>query len=257
MGYIDSHAHLTGSRFQDDLMEVIARFQENEIERVMLVCCDDEDYRKACLLQDRYPLFDIAKGIHPEDTDNYQTKDLTTLKTQLAEGRIKLLGEIGLDYYWVKDNKEKQKALFIQQLKLADEFALPIAVHSRDASEDTYNILSEMHASKRGVLHCYSGSPEMMERYLKLGYYISIAGVITFDNAKVTRAVAQAVPLQRLLYETDCPYLTPVPHRGKRNDPNYVCYTAQKIAEIKAISVETLNEQVRLNYRRLLGESDD
>jgi len=253
MGYIDSHAHLCGTDFNKDLATVIAGFSQNDIERVMLICCGDEDYAKALKLVAEYPCFDIAKGIHPESANEYATEDLSVLDSQLSEGKVVLLGEIGLDYYWVKDNKERQKELFIAQLQLADKHQLPVGIHSRDASEDTYTILKEKHNSKRGVMHCYSGSVEMMTRYVKLGYYISLAGPVTFANAKTAKEVAVAVPLDRLLYETDCPYLTPVPFRGKRNDPNYVRYTAKKIAELKNISIEALNEQVKRNYYSLLG----
>ena len=256
MGYIDSHAHLCGEELFDDIENIVERFKTNEIERVMLICCDGEDYLKAKQLTNKYDCFDIARGIHPESADEFKAEDLIKLEAELSEGLISLLGEIGLDYYWVKDNKEIQKELFISQLALADKYDLPIAVHSRDASEDTYNILREYHRSKRGVLHCYSGSVEMMERYIKLGYYISLAGPVTFNNAKTAVEVAIAVPLDRLLYETDCPYLTPVPFRGKRNDPNFVIYTAQKIAELKNMNIIDLNTQVTLNYRRLLDGPD-
>ena len=257
MGYIDSHAHLCSSEFNDDLENIIADFAKNEISKVMLIACEENDYERALFLQKKYSYFDIAKGIHPEDANAYQESDLVLLDKQLSSGNIVLVGEIGLDYYWVKDNKEKQKELFIKQLSLADKYNLAIAVHSRDASEDTYNILNEYHYSKRGVMHCYSGSVEMMKRYIDLGYYISLAGPVTFDNAKTAKEVASQLPLNKLLYESDCPYLTPVPFRGKRNNPNLVRYTALVIAELQGISVEALNKQVNENYSMLLGVSDE
>ena len=253
MAYIDSHAHICAPQLADDLAEIIAGFKLNDIGRVMIICCDNQDYQKALLLQKQYRFFDIAKGIHPEVANEYEEKDLTELEEQLKSQNIVLVGEIGLDYYWIKNNKEKQQDLFLYQLALADRYNLPISVHSRDAAQDTYELLKNHHRLKSGVLHCYSGSVEMMERYLQLGYYISLAGPVTFNNAKTTKEVAMALPLERLLYETDCPYLTPVPFRGKRNDPNYVRYTALKIAELKTISVESLNQQVTLNYERLLS----
>ncbi len=256
MAYIDSHAHLTGKEYQDDLKEIIADFKLNAISRVLLICCDDQDYRYAISLQEEYGCFDIAKGVHPENADEDRSVDLINLDKQLAAKKIAVVGEIGLDYYWTKATKDYQKALFIAQIQLADKYNLPIAVHSREASEDTYSILKEHHQSKRGVMHCYSGSVEMMERYVALGYYISLAGPVTFANAKVAKNVAIATPLDKLLYETDCPYLTPVPYRGKRNNPNFVVYTARMIAELRGISVEELNQAVKINYATLLGSNN-
>jgi len=256
MRYIDSHAHLCGTELYDDIKNIVARFPKNQIARVMLICCSTKEYLQAKQLIKDYDCFDIARGIHPESTNELRDEDLDNLEVELREGLISLLGEIGLDYYWVKDNKEKQRELFIRQLALADKYDLPIAVHCRDASEDTYKILDKYHQTKRGVLHCYSGSVEMMERYVRLGYYISLAGPVTFQNAKTAVEVAKAVPLDHLLYETDCPYLTPVPFRGKRNDPNFVIYTAAKIAELKNIEVEELNRQVTVNYNCLLKGKD-
>jgi len=257
MGYIDSHAHLCSKEFNQDILEIITDFSNNEIDRVVLICCNDKDYIKALALAKEFSCFSIAKGIHPEQANEYTEKDLIILDRQLQDGHICLLGEIGLDYHWIKDNKKQQQELFIRQIEMADKYNLPIAVHSRDASEDTYNILKEFHNSKKGVMHCYSGSVEMMERYIKLGYYISLAGVVTFANARLAKEVAVAIPLDRLLYETDCPYLSPVPFRGKRNDPNRIVYTANKIAELKQIDVKKLNEQVKINFQTLLGESDE
>lgn len=253
MSYIDSHAHLCGDELYQNIEEIIGSFPANNIKRVMLICCSKKDYQRALVLKEKYPYFDIAKGIHPESADKDRTSDLYLLQEELKEGKIDLIGEIGLDYYWTKETKERQKELFIKQLEIADESNLPIAVHSRDASEDTYQILKEHHKSKSGVLHCFSGSKEMALRYLKLGYYLSFAGPITFSNAKTTAEVAASIPLDRLLYETDCPYLTPVPFRGKCNNPNLVIYTANKLAELHDVSIEVLNKQIEINYERLLG----
>jgi len=256
MGYIDSHAHLCCEQLYRDIDNIIASFSQNQIARVLLICCDSKEYERARQLINKYDCFDVAFGIHPESANEYEEDDLLKLEAELSAGLIKVVGEIGLDYYWVKDNKTRQQELFIRQLALADKYDLAIAVHSRDASEDTYNILKSHHRSKKGILHCYSGSVEMMERYVKLGYHISLAGPVTFANARTTVEVAKALPLNRLLYETDCPYLTPVPFRGKRNDPNLVIYTAAKIAELKNIAIEELNAQVSDNYRRLLEKKD-
>ena len=253
MAYIDSHAHLCGPQYQDDIKPIIAGFPANDISRVLLICCDDEEYKEALCLAKDYDYFDIAKGIHPEAATSDQSENLAILEKQLSSGKIAVLGEIGLDYYWIKDNKEYQKELFISQLHLADKFGLAVSIHCREASEDMYNVLKEQHHSKRGVMHCYSGSVEMMERFTKLGYYISLAGPVTFKNARLAKEVAKAIPNDRLLYETDSPYLTPVPYRGKRNNPNLVIYVARMIAELREIDVKALNDMVSKNYQRLLG----
>ncbi len=253
MGYIDSHAHLTDSRLLEIHQQLKDDFIVNDIERVLIICCDKEDYLQAIPLADNCKLFDIAVGLHPESANTYTKEDLEVLEAQIQEKRIVAIGEIGLDYYWVKDNKQAQKELFIKQIELANKYNLPIIIHNRDASEDTYQILKEYPVKKGGVMHCYSGSVETSKRFIELGYYISLAGPVTFKNARHSLDVAKEVDLQYLMYETDCPYLTPEPFRGKLNNPNLVCFVANKIAEIRGIEVEELNKQVRLNYQRLFN----
>jgi TatD DNase family protein len=192
-----------------------------------------------------------AVGFHPEDISTANENYLSEIKELAMHEKCVAIGEIGLDYYWVKDNKEEQKRFFTEQLALANELSLPVIIHSRDAHADTLEILKK-HRPK-GVLHCFSGSVEVMNEALKLGLYIGLGGAVTFKNARVPLEVAKSVPLERLLLETDCPYMTPVPFRGKRNQSTYISYVAEKIAEVKNLTKEEILTAANNNARNLFG----
>lgn len=249
MKWLDSHAHITDEAFNDDFDEMIQRIKDNEIERVLIVCCDVNEVEKALSIQDPDIHFDVAVGIHPSDQKELTDEIYETFLKWAKDDRIIAIGEIGLDYHWDKDNKEAQQALFIRQIKLANELNKPIIVHSRDAIQDTYDILKKYPCL--GVMHCYSDSKEMAAEFLKLGMYISLAGPVTFTSAKEPKEVAKMLPLDRLLIETDCPYLAPVPKRGKRNEPSFVRHTGEYIAELKEVDVETLKKHLNENYKKL------
>ena len=251
MGYIDSHAHLCCKDFDNEFDSLFELFKQNNIERVMIVCCDKHDLLLALEHQKNNDKFDIAYGFHPGDIDKIKDSDMEDLRMYLANNTIVALGEIGLDYYWKQDNKERQKEYFIKQIQLANELNLPIIVHSRDATKDTFDILKEYDKYNKGVIHCYSSSYEMAIEFIKLGYYISLAGPVTFKNATVLHDVAKNVPLSSLMIETDSPYLTPHPHRGKRNDSSNVVYIAQKIAELKNVDESEVMEHTTKNYYEL------
>ena len=193
----------------------------------------------------------FACGIHPEEVDNLPSDYLDTLRALSEEKKCVAIGEIGLDYYWRQDNKELQKKIFTEQILLAKELELPVIVHSRDAHEDTLNILRQY--KPKGILHCFSGSVETAKEVLKLGMYIGLGGAVTFKNAKKPVEVAEFLPLDRLLLETDCPYMAPVPMRGKRNDSSYIPYVAEKIGEIKGIEAQTVIDTATENAKRLFG----
>lgn len=249
----DSHAHLDDERFDLDREEIIKSLKANGISLVINPGADMKSSRKALELADLYPNIYAAVGIHPQEASEYDSEDLEIIRKWSENPKVVAIGEIGLDYYYGKNNKEEQIKLFREQIKLASEMSLPVIIHMRDATEDTYNILKEFEGKVRGVMHCYSGSLEMSELFMELGYYISLAGVVTFKNAKTAKEVAKNIPLERLLIETDSPYLTPEPNRGKRNEPKYVKHVADKICELRGISLVEFSEITRRNTEELFG----
>ncbi len=255
MGYIDSHAHINDASYLIEFEEMIRRAQKNNVTRILMIICDLEVAAQSLFTASKYECVDVAIGIHPESANETTEKDLGMLEQYLKHPKVIALGEIGLDYYWVNDNKDKQKELFIKQLKMADKYNLPVIIHCRDAYQDTQEILNQHHILKQGILHCYSGSVEMSKEFIKMGYYISLAGPVTFKNAKVPKEVAKEIPLDRLLIETDSPYLTPSPYRGKRNEPSYVKYVAEEIISLRNISEEEFVHQTEKNYNTLFNLS--
>ena len=253
MPLLDSHCHIYDEAFKDDLDEVLNRMVEAGITKTMICCCNKNEYLKAKEIKHPLIHFDLSIGIHPEDVkkmDEVMTFD--ELLEIASQDDIKAVGEIGLDYYWDKDNKEAQKEVFIRQIELAKKLHKPVIVHSRDANQDTFDILDAYHTP--GVLHSYAGSKEMALEYQKRGYYLSFGGVVTYKNAINQPASAKAISLDNILIETDSPYLPPVPFRGKRNEPAYVKYAAMKICELRGISMDELLTAVYHNYTNLFGE---
>ena len=248
MNYLDSHTHLNDEAYDNDLNEVLDRMVQRNVTRAMLINLSFDDYQKTLNIKHDNIEFKKAIGVFPEYTD-ISEEDFNKFCELMKE--CDAVGEIGLDYHWYADTKEKQKELFIRQIKVAKDLNKPIIVHARDSLKDAYDILKEYRC--KGVLHCYSGSKEMAKEFVKLGYYISIAGPITWKNAKEPLEVVKNVPLDRLLIETDCPYLTPAPNRGKRNEPSYVVDTAKRIMEEINVDEETFLKQINENYDTLFG----
>lgn len=253
MGIIDTHSHVTCDRLINRVDEIVANAQANDIEKILIVCCNRKEAELAIQVAEQYDIFDCAFGYHPENANDIQEEDFIILKEILQNPHMIALGEIGLDYYWVSDNAKQQKELFIRQIEIANELDLPILIHMREATLDTVEIL-KTHPCK-GILHCYSGSVETSQILLKLGYYISFAGPLTFKNAKEAPLVCEKVPLDRLFVETDAPYLTPHPFRGKENEPFYVRYTFERVCEIKQIEADVLMNQMKENYYRLFTKA--
>lgn len=248
MNYLDSHCHINDEAFKDDLEEVLDRMLINKVTKAMIVCVLLEDYDRTLNIKKEGIEFKKAIGVYPEYTD---MDDETFNKYVELMKQCDAVGEIGLDYHWYKDTKDKQKELFIKQIHIANDLNKPIIVHAREALGDTFDILKENRC--RGVLHCYSGSAEMAKEFVKMGYYISIGGPITWKNAKEPIEVVKSIPLDHLLIETDCPYLTPAPNRGKRNEPSNVVYTAKKIMEELNIDEESFLSQINKNYDSLFN----
>lgn len=245
----DSHAHYTDKAFNDDRKKLLDSFKESGICGVINCGADLESSKESLLLADEYDFIYAACGIHPEEVENLPGNYIEILKELSNHKKCVAIGEIGLDYYWRQDNKEKQKEVFEEQIILAKELNLPVIVHDREAHGDTLEILRR-HKPK-GVLHCFSGSAETALEVLDLGLYIGLGGAVTFKNARRPVEVAERLPLENLLLETDCPYMAPVPMRGKRNDSSLIPYVAEKIAEIKGVSAQEVLNKATKNTKAL------
>ena len=250
----DTHAHYDAAQFDQDRDQVLASLKEAGVMKVCNISNGWKDLLATLDLVDRIPWFYGAVGIHPCEIRDLTEERLEEIRTFAHRDRIVAIGEIGLDYYWVKDKEERinQREWFVRQLHLAREEDLPVVIHSRDAAQDTFDIMKAEHAgTSGGVIHCYSGSVEMAREYVKLGYYLGIGGVVTFKNSKVLKRVAAEIPLEYLVLETDAPYLAPVPYRGKRNSSAYLTYVAEEIAALRGISREEVEEATWQNALRL------
>lgn len=245
--WIDTHCHMTDDTYTAEFARYMQNAKDNNVLVSNIICLNRNDLERALEIKKQYPSCDISFGYFPEDADHITDEDLAYLEQVIQEGKIKGVGEIGLDYHYGKEFVEQQKALLIRQIEIANKYELPIMIHSREASQDTFNILKK-YAKTKVLLHCYSDSLEMMREYLKLGYYISFSGVVTFKNAKSPKENALNCPLDKMMIETDCPYLTPVPFRGQTNETAYVKYTGEYIAKLRGISEENLQLQLMKNY---------
>ena len=255
--YIDSHTHITNEDLDFDLyLEDVKKAKDSGVLKALFVMSEE---RELALLNDLEAddYFDIAYGIYPSGTKTINEEEFIKLKEVLKSHRFIALGEIGLDYHWYEDNKEIQKEIFKRQIKLADELDLPIIIHARDSLNDTLEILKETPNKRKGVMHCYSGSLEMAKEFIKLGYYISFSGSLTFTNNKKGPLTAKGIDLNYLLCETDAPYLAPVPKRGQRNETANVIFVYEFLSKLLDIPLERLKKIVKENYERLFYEKAD
>jgi len=237
----ESHAHYDDKQFDSDRDTLLNSLRENGIEYVVNIGADIRTTKNSIELAKKYPFVYAAAGIHPSDVKYFNKKDFQWLKAQTADEKCVAIGEIGLDYYWDKEKevRDLQKYWFVRQMDLAREVGLPLVIHSRDAAKDTLDIMRAEKAEEiGGVIHCFSYSPEIAREYVKKGFYIGIGGVVTFNNAKNLKEVARETPLEKILLETDCPYLAPVPVRGKRNSSLNLVYVAREIARIKNVDYQ-------------------
>lgn len=248
----DSHAHYDDESFDEDREQVIKELKENGIVGILNCGASLEGARASVKLSKEYDFIYAAVGIHPEFADIVNDEVIEEIRSLADFSKVRAIGEIGLDYFSDENPpREIQKAAFIRQMQLAEELQMPVVIHDRDAHEDTLNILKQFPKVK-GVVHCFSGSVEFAKECLKLGYYIGFTGVVTFKNAKKAVEVAKSVPLDRILLETDCPYMAPVPYRGKRNRSDYIEHIAMKIAEIKSDLTINVKKQSIENAKSLL-----
>lgn len=249
MGIFDSHSHYFEDDFGDELIPLLESLPQKGVEFIMAIGDNLETSRFEISLAERYPFIYAAAGIHPEKADSAVGEWREQLLELLGHERVRALGEIGLDYHWPEPPRDVQKRVFEQQLALAAELDMPVIIHSRDATEDTMTLLRKYRP--RGVMHCFSGSPETAAEVIKLGLYIGFTGVLTFKNSKKARAACEAVPPDRLLLETDCPYMAPEPLRGQKSDSSMIKYTAAAMAQIKGISTGEMIKTARDNACRL------
>jgi TatD DNase family protein len=248
----DTHAHLNAEQYNEDLQEVIERAQEEGVSNIVVVGFDRPTIEKAMDLAENYDFIYACVGWHPVDAIDMTEADLIWIEELAAHPKVVAIGEMGLDYHWDKSPKEIQKSVFRKQIQLAKKVKLPIVIHNRDATADIVEILQEEGAEEvGGIMHCFSGSAEIAKECVKMNFYISLGGPVTFKNAKKPKEVAAEIPLDRLLIETDCPYLTPHPYRGKRNEPSYVKLVAEQIAEIKGLSLEDVAIATTRNAKKL------
>lgn len=252
--FFDTHAHLNAEQYNEDLQEVIDRALSEGISNIVVVGFDRPTIEKAMELTEKYEFIYASVGWHPVDAIDMTEEDLLWIEELSSHPKVVALGEMGLDYYWDKSPKDIQKEVFRKQIRLAKKVKLPIVIHNRDATADIVEILKEEGAGEvGGIMHCFSGSPEIAQECVDMNFYISLGGPVTFKNAKKPKEVADVIPLEKLLIETDCPYLTPHPHRGKRNEPSYVKLVAEQIAEIKGLSTEEIAQATTENAKKLFG----
>lgn len=249
--YFDTHCHLNSEQLYENRDEFIKHALDNQVEMMVVVGYDLESSKKAVEIAKEHSFIYAAVGIGPNDCLNTTTQDLQIIDEYLNEPKVVALGEIGLDYYWDDVPSDKQKEIFQLQVDLAKKHQKPIIIHCRDAYEDTYEVLKRN--GHPGIMHCYSGSVEMAKRYIEIGFEISLAGPVTFKNARVPKEVATVIGIDHLMIETDCPYLAPHPFRGKLNEPANVVYIAQEIAKLKNMEIEDVARITTFNAKRMFG----
>jgi TatD DNase family protein len=248
--YFESHAHFDDKRFKDDREELLELLPSCGIDYVINVGCDVKSSKESIRLAERYDYIFAAVGIHPHELYDMSSKTIEELRRLSQHKKVVAIGEIGLDYYYDTHPRELQQFWFRQQLRLAESVNKPVIIHSRDASQETFDIITASNV-RRGCIHCYSGAAPMAIEYAKMGFYIGIGGVITFPNAKKLIEVVEALPLEKILIETDSPYLAPTPNRGKRNDSRNLEYIVNKIAKIKQTTPEKVGEITGNNAKNL------
>lgn len=248
----ESHAHYDDKKFDEDRESLLASMAENGVEYIINVGANLASTKATIALTEKYPFIYGAAGVHPSDTAELNEENFAWLTEQCRQPKIVAVGEIGLDYYWDEPDREIQRNWFKRQLVMAETEKLPVIIHSRDAAKDTLEIMQEMKCEKiGGVIHCFSYAKEMAREFLNLGFYLGIGGVVTFQNAKAIKEVVEYAPMDRILLETDSPYLAPVPHRGKRNSSLNLPFIAEEIAKIKKIDYDKVVEETNKNARKL------
>lgn len=257
MMIFETHAHYDDEQFEKDRDALILSMPQNGIGTIINVGASIESTKTTLKLAEQYPFVYAAVGVHPGDIGDLNEESFAWLKKQTERPKTVAIGEIGLDYYWDKETEVQtaQRYWFARQMELAGETNLPVIIHSRDAAEDTLKVMKSVHAENiPGVIHCYSYSKETAREFIKMGYYIGVGGVVTFKNAKKLKETVCDIPLERILLETDCPYMAPEPHRGSRNNSSYLALVAAKIAELKGITAEETEYVTAENAKKLFSK---
>ena len=252
MEFFDSHAHYNEEKFEEDRDKLIKEIYNEGVTKIINAGYSLESSKEAIKIAEDYEFMYATAGISPNDIDNFKKEDLLEIENLAKNKKVVAIGEIGLDYYWNKENKELQKQVFKAQIEIANRLDLPIVIHTREAIYDTLDILKKNKCNKKGVFHCCPLNVDLVREGLKLGFYISFAGPITFKNSKNAEEIIKMVPLDKILIETDSPYLSPEPLRGRRNDSRNVKYMAQKIADVKGITLEEVSKATYKNAEELL-----
>lgn len=253
MELFDTHAHYNDEKFEKDRQEIIKQTYEQGVTKFVCAGYNLKSSKKAVDIASKHEFIYSICGISPNDLEDYNLQNIQEIKILAQAEKNVAIGEIGLDYYWNKENKEQQRQAFLQQINLANELGLPIVIHSRDAVQDTIDLLKQNSVNKKGIFHCVQLNKYLIEEGLKLGFYISFAGPITFKNSKNAEEIVSLVPMDKILIETDSPYLAPEPVRGTRNDSRNVRYIAEKIAAIKGMSTEEVAKATYQNAMRIFG----
>lgn len=250
----ESHAHYEDKAFEEDRESLLESLRENGIDMVVNVSSSLETMEKTRQLIRRYPFMYGAVGVHPEECGSLNEEGLASVREAAGDQKVVAIGEIGLDYYWDEPEREIQKKWFEAQIELARDVRLPMIIHSRDAARDTLEIMKEHKSGEiGGVIHCFSYGTEIAREYLDMGFYIGVGGVVTFNNAKKLKEVVKYTPLTHILLETDCPYLSPVPNRGKRNSSLNLVYVAEEIAKIKGLDYDEVVAVTEQNAKKMYG----
>ena len=252
MELIDAHGHLNDEKY-DDVAAVVARAKERGVVAHVCASCNLSSSQKAVELSKQFDIIYATVSFHPENVNEFDKNSISELENLANNDKIVAIGEIGLDYYYEKETKEKQKDVFVKQNELANKLGLPVVIHTRDAMGDTLEILRKRTPTKPSLMHCYGGSIESAKELMKLGFSFSFGGLLTFKNATNVVEVVRQIPIEKILLETDCPYMTPVPYRGQRNEPSYIVYTADMLARIKGLTLEEVAKITTENARRLFG----
>ena len=246
----DTHAHMNDPAFDEDRESVILSLKEKGVSNFLNVGCCLESSKDCVAMAEKYPFVYASVGSHPDSADEVNDEVIEAYRQMAKHPKVQAIGEIGLDYYYETIPREIQQKAFRMQMELARELKMPVIVHERNAHDDGMKIVKEF-KDVTGVFHCYSGSAEMARQLVNMGWYIGFTGVLTFKNARKAVETAQSIPLDRIVLETDCPFMAPEPHRGKRNDPGYLPFMAGKLAEIRNISVEEVIQATTNNAKRL------
>ena len=251
--YIDTHAHLQDEQLLQDVEDIIKSAEKNNVKKIICSSWNVSSSQMAVELSSKYSCVFATIGVHPENCEEYNKEAEDKLIQLAGQNKVCAIGEIGLDYHYTKENKELQKQVFASQIILADKLGLPIVIHTRDAMGDTMQVVRECkkYINHGGVFHCFHGSKQILDEIIKMGFYVSYGGATTFNNASDLKELVKATPLERLLTETDCPYMSPVPLRGKKNEPKNIAIIIKNIAELKNINLKNIEEIIEKNTKNI------